>query len=527
MSGVSATPSSASTSRTISAVDDASGTIRFTSPKRLLSWWWSTSMTSRARSRTLWSGPSRSSFAQSSATSTSISISSGTSRRTSPMSRKRYSPGSGASPGRYIVASLPSPRRASAVPSIEPRASPSGFSWPATRNLSYVRNASATARSSVWVIRSVVDEFVDQLRHANPTLDGGIVFEGELRGPFQVQLACDPPLQEAVRRLEPLEARTPLPRATEHRDEDAALAQVRRHVDAGDSDEADPRVLEVRYRFRDHRTHRLVHPPHSLAHRGPHPPPRSYALEVCCETGLRRGAREQLEALVVRRHERPLAAHQLPFLAREPRLRARGELVGRARVARDQGGRQRAALPELVMVDLRDRRAEAVCELRLRRLHVLPLALQRPCLREVQLDRDDCDEARAQDWSAAVPAGTASSSDVRSTSRVSNTSKMSPSRRSLKPSSRMPHSKPSTTSRASSLKRLSCATVVSWISAPSRKMRTFAPRRTRPLVTMQPAIVPSRETRKSARTSTSPITASVETGESMPTSACSMSRVSS
>ena len=104
---------------------------------------------------------------------------------------------------------------------------------------------------------------------------------------------------------------------------------------------------------------------------------------------------------------------------------------------------------------------------------------------------------------------------------------MSPSRRSLKPSSRIPHSKPSATSRASSLKRFSCATVVSWMRVPSRKMRTFAPRRTTPLVTMQPAIVPSRETWKSARTSTSPITASVSTGESMPTSACSICCVSS
>ena len=33
---------------------------------------------------------------------------------------------------------------------------------------------------------------------------------------------------------------------------------------------------------------------------------------------------------------------------------------------------------------------------------------------------------------------------------------------------------------------------------------------------MQPAIVPSRETRKSARTSASPIVSSVWTGESMP-----------
>jgi hypothetical protein len=38
ISGVSSTPSSAKTSRKTSAVDDASATMRFTSPKRVLSW---------------------------------------------------------------------------------------------------------------------------------------------------------------------------------------------------------------------------------------------------------------------------------------------------------------------------------------------------------------------------------------------------------------------------------------------------------------------------------------------------------
>jgi hypothetical protein len=47
-----------------------------------------------------------------------------------------------------------------------------------------------------------------------------------------------------------------------------------------------------------------------------------------------------------------------------------------------------------------------------------------------------------------------------------------------------------------------------------------------PDVTMQPAIVPSRETLNSARTSASPRISSVVTGVSMPTRACSMSCVS-
>ena len=47
-----------------------------------------------------------------------------------------------------------------------------------------------------------------------------------------------------------------------------------------------------------------------------------------------------------------------------------------------------------------------------------------------------------------------------------------------------------------------------------------------PFVTMQPAIVPTREARNVSRTSASPIVSSVVTAVSIPTSACSMSSVS-
>src|SRR5262245_63888572 len=53
--------------------------------------------------------------------------------------------------------------------------------------------------------------------------------------------------------------------------------------------------------------------------------------------------------------------------------------------------RQPRALPLLVMVDLRHRGAEAVLELCFRRLHELALALQRPRLREMELDGEDPD----------------------------------------------------------------------------------------------------------------------------------------
>src|SRR6267154_2388578 len=63
----------------------------------------------------------------------------------------------------------------------------------------------------------------------------------------------------------------------------------------------------------------------------------------------------------------------------------------------------------------------------------------------------------------------------------------------------MPHSWPATTSRASSLKRLSWLSLPSWITTLSRIRRTFAPRSTLPSVTRQPAILPTFETRKISR----------------------------
>src|SRR4029078_4787385 len=63
----------------------------------------------------------------------------------------------------------------------------------------------------------------------------------------------------------------------------------------------------------------------------------------------------------------------------------------------------------------------------------------------------------------------------------------------------MPHSKPSATSRASSLNRLSWAIGVSWMTVPSRTTRTLAERRTTPFVTMHPPILPSRDNLNRAR----------------------------
>src|SRR4051794_15963782 len=92
------------------------------------------------------------------------------------------------------------------------------------------------------------------------------------------------------------------------------------------------------------------------------------------------------------------------------------------------GKRERRSLPQVVVVDLGDGRAEPVAEVVLRRADVMALALQRRRLREVQLDGEDRDEAQGHvELYAAASAPDGSSSDVRSTSRVSKTSNTSPS----------------------------------------------------------------------------------------------------
>src|SRR5205823_4254765 len=103
---------------------------------------------------------------------------------------------------------------------------------------------------------------------------------------------------------------------------------------------------------------------------------------------------------------------------------------------------QPRALPYVVVVDLGDRGAEPVLQLCLRRADEVALLLQRVRRREVQLDGEDADVARLQDfrgYAASSSAGSGlagfggsgTSSVVRSTSRVSKISKTSPSFTSL------------------------------------------------------------------------------------------------
>ena len=79
-----------------------------------------------------------------------------------------------------------------------------------------------------------------------------------------------------------------------------------------------------------------------------------------------------------------------------------------------------------------------------------------------------------------------------------------------------PHSKPSLTSRASSLKRLRLSNSPVKMTTLSRNKRRRALRRTKPAVTMQPAIEPILLTLNTSRISAVPKISSFLSGVNMP-----------
>src|SRR6266700_802787 len=192
----------------------------------------------------------------------------------------------------------------------------------------------------------------------------------------------------------------------------------------------------------------------------------------------------------------------------------RDHFVGVTRAAGDIGDGEGGALPHVLVIDLGHGYLEAPAELGLEALEHGALALEGAHVRQVQLDgadRHPCDRhARAS--------SPACYSD-RATSSVVKASMMSPGCTPLIPSTPMPHSRPCSTSRTSSLKRL-------------RELRTFSPSRVSPRLmraravrtiflstTMQPKIVPTLEIGKSCLTWARPCTVSRISGARRPESA--------
>lgn len=73
----------------------------------------------------------------------------------------------------------------------------------------------------------------------------------------------------------------------------------------------------------------------------------------------------------------------------------RGQVPQGTCVTSDQGGRQRRALPEVVMIRLGHRGTEAPLQVRLERGQLLALAFQAAVVREVQVYLEEADERHA------------------------------------------------------------------------------------------------------------------------------------
>src|SRR5580765_8126537 len=96
-------------------------------------------------------------------------------------------------------------------------------------------------------------------------------------------------------------------------------------------------------------------------------------------------------ASVVQGDELALDLAELERLAGQVTLGGGEQLLDLPVLTRHARKRQPRALPELVVVDLRDRGAEAALQLRLDRQELLALPLQRMVLGEVQLNGEDAD----------------------------------------------------------------------------------------------------------------------------------------
>src|SRR5207248_6780490 len=88
-----------------------------------------------------------------------------------------------------------------------------------------------------------------------------------------------------------------------------------------------------------------------------------------------------------------LRKRNLPLLGAQPALGLVEQPLDLPVLARDTRSRDARALPGVVVVDLRDGRADAVLELRLRGAKMMALLLQRVRLREVELAGENSDPA--------------------------------------------------------------------------------------------------------------------------------------
>src|SRR5438105_4852831 len=267
ISSVGATPRPCIRSHTISAVQDASGSTRFTVPNRVLSWWWSMLTMCIPGSRNASAGL-RSRLPQSRYTIVRSSMSPGGTARTLSSGRNSYSCGSGRSRSSMNAAlSLPMASRISCIATSDPSASPSGFSCVTTISFCAERSSSrAWSRAERFPFSGITDLPVDQPRDAVRPLDRLVVLEHQRRRALEGQLGGDHALEETMGGTQPLERRCSGRLVAEDAHVHARMSQIWAGLDCSHCHKTDARILQILGdRVAEHSTHRLIDATHPLA----------------------------------------------------------------------------------------------------------------------------------------------------------------------------------------------------------------------------------------------------------------------
>ena len=240
-----------------------SGTIRLIPPYRVLSWWWSTSIDERRRLQQLRRQlrPRRGGAVQREDDPLGDIVRQ--LRDRPPSCMNAYSGGSTRSPPTYITLSLPRASSAELHRQDRPEGVPVGVlvgdeeesvvARGSRRRPRPAHSPSGRARRSACSCGLPLPRY-DRIRRS---VAGSASVSARARCGTGARRG-----RRQARRASPVAPSL----GAEHADEDACVPEVGRGLDAGDGDEPDAGVLQLRQRLREHLPHRLVDAAHAIAH---------------------------------------------------------------------------------------------------------------------------------------------------------------------------------------------------------------------------------------------------------------------
>src|SRR3954451_3357204 len=167
-----------------------------------------------------------------------------------------------------MTLSLPSAVSTLCMPTSEPSASPSGFSWvTSTKRCAERISARTCSREEVPPFSLIAGHLAQDLLDARGALGGVVIDELEGGRALHPQLAAHARLQDPVGGLQPRQRRLALLVGAQDADEHPRMAQVGTRLYVGDGHESDAGVLEVlKNCVAQHLAHRLVDATHARAH---------------------------------------------------------------------------------------------------------------------------------------------------------------------------------------------------------------------------------------------------------------------